>query len=180
MQAHEDRRSDHEVDALARVIGTDARYPGDPRGLDSGERASLARLDPEAPRPSQLGALAKVLIRSGLNPERWTAGAWQRWALIAQGIALSGHDGHRSLGESLFDAGVSEARVTRLLTARGDALRQNVPRVVRLMAARGQPPNWRELADLILLDGSDEVAAEACRLRIASRYYTAHHRVSND
>lgn len=142
----------------------------------TGERAALARLQPEALQPHELAALSRALLAAGLSPESWRAETWPRWALIAQGIALAGHDGRRRLGEQLADAGVAESRVTRLLTTRGDAFRQSLPRLLRLLASKGVAPNWRELGELALKECSADrgqlEAAEALRLRIAGPYFT--------
>lgn len=143
----------------------------------TGDRAALARLQPEALQPHELAALARALLAAGLSPESWQAQTWPRWALIAQGIALAGHDGKLRLGEQLARAGVAESRVTKLLTSRGDAFRQLLPRLLRLMASKGVAPNWRELGELILLESSIERpqrdSAEALRLRIAGPYFSA-------
>lgn len=146
------------------------------RGTTStGDRAALARLQPDALRPHELAALSRALLAAGLAPESWHPDTWPRWALIAHGIALAGHDGSRPLGEQLAQAGVAESRVTKLLTSRGDAFRQGLPRLLRLMASKGVEPNWRELGELVLLDGSTDrqrqQAAEALRLRIAGPYF---------
>ena len=143
----------------------------------SGERAALARLHPEALQPHQLAALARALLAAGLAPEQWHADTWPRWALIAHGMALVGHDGKRKLGIQLEQAGVSESRVTKLLTARGVAFTQLLPRVLRLLASKGVSPNWRELGELVLNEGSGErshqIKAEEIRLRIAGPYFSA-------
>ncbi len=143
----------------------------------SGDRAALARLKPEALQPHQLAALAHALLNAGLSPEQWHADTWSRWALIAHGIALAGHDGKQALGKQLAQAGVSESRVTKLLTSRGDAFTQLLPRVLRLLASKGVPPNWRELGELVLKESSrhrnHQADAEAIRLRIAGPYFSA-------
>ncbi|MCW5221586.1 CRISPR-associated protein Cse2 [Verminephrobacter aporrectodeae subsp. tuberculatae] len=143
----------------------------------SGDRAALARLDPDALRPHELAALSRALLSAGLQPETWRAETWPRWALIAHGVALAGHDGAGRLGRQLAKADVSESRVTRLLTARGDAFRQLLPRILRLLASRGVQPNWYELGDLVLKEGSsqpdDAERAEQLRMRIAGPYFSA-------
>ena len=143
----------------------------------SGDRAALARLKPEALQPHQLAALARALLAAGLSPEQWHADTWPRWALIAHGMALAGHDGKQALGKQLAQAGVSESRVTKLLTSRGDAFAQLLPRVLRLLASKGVAPNWRELGDLVLKESSSlrkhQTDAEAIRLRIAGPYFSA-------
>jgi CRISPR system Cascade subunit CasB len=140
------------------------------------ERAALARLDPDALLPHQMAALAKGLIQAGLDPDQWQSQAWGRWALIAHGMALAGHDGKGRLGEQMARAGVSESRVTKLLTSRGDAFVQIVPRLLRLLASKGVKPNWYELGRLILkeqaLDSESQDDAETLRLRIAGAYFS--------
>jgi CRISPR system Cascade subunit CasB len=143
----------------------------------SGERAALARLQPEALQPHQLAALARALLAAGLSPEQWHADTWPRWALIAHGMALAGHDGKQKLGKQLASAGVSESRVTKLLTSRGDAFTQLLPRVLRLLASKGVAPNWRELGELVLKESSSlrssQADAEEIRLQIAGPYFSA-------
>lgn len=164
------------VARLARVIARPERFRGDASALDRGEQAALSRLDPNAPRPHQIGALAHALVLAGITPDHWQAETWQRWALLAHGMALAGHDDATRLGEQLARAAVSESRITRLLTSRGEAFRQQVPRLLRLMASRGVAPNWIELGALILATDRDEACAETLRLRIAGNYYAAAHR----
>ena len=143
----------------------------------SGERAALARLQPDSLQPHQLAALARALLAAGLSPEQWHADTWPRWALIAHGMALAGHDGKQKLGKQLAHAGVSESRVTKLLTSRGDAFKQFLPRVLRLLASKGVAPNWRELGELVLIESSTQrqhqVQTEEIRLQIAVPYFSA-------
>ncbi|MBK6591276.1 MAG: type I-E CRISPR-associated protein Cse2/CasB [Burkholderiales bacterium] len=142
----------------------------------SGDRAALARLKPEALQPHQLAALARALSAAGLAPEQWHADTWPRWALIAHGMALAGHDGKQKLGRQLAHAGVSESRVTKLLISRGDAFTQLLPRVLRLLASKGVAPNWRELGELVLKESSSlrssQADAEELRLQIAGPYFS--------
>lgn len=142
----------------------------------TGDHAALARLKPEALQPHQLAALARALTAAGLAPEQWHADTWPRWALVAHGMALAGHDSKQKLGRQLAHAGVSESRVTKLLTSRGDAFTQLLPRVLRLMASKGVAPNWRELGELVLKEGSSlrssQGDAEEIRLQIAGPYFS--------
>jgi CRISPR system Cascade subunit CasB len=140
-----------------------------------GERAAIARMNPREPMPHQLAALARAAVAAKLTPEAWPAAAWQHWALIAQGMALAGHDVKHSLGDQLALAGVAESRVTKLLTARGDAFLQGLPRILRLMASKGVAPNWTELGRLVLKESSQET--ENLRLQIAGRYFSAQARL---
>lgn len=167
-------RQESPISRLARLIGRSARFDSDAHGLDSGERAALARLDPDNDlRPHQIAALSRALVYAELTPENWHPDTWRRWTLIAHGMALAGHDGSRGLGVQLSEADVSESRVTKLLTARDDAFRQLLPRLLRLLASKEKPPNWHELGSLILNEGHNEEEAEAIRLRIAGRYFSA-------
>lgn len=147
------------------------------RNAGPGDRAALARLDPEALRPHEIAALSRALLAAGLEPETWRSETWPRWALIAHGMALAGHDAKGRLGRQLALAGVAESRVTRLLTARGEAFRQLLPRLLRLLASKGVQPNWFELGELILREGSldrdDASRAEQLRMRIAGPYFSA-------
>ncbi|WP_039960592.1 type I-E CRISPR-associated protein Cse2/CasB [endosymbiont of Riftia pachyptila] len=162
------------ITRLARIIGQAARFSGDAHGLDNGERAALARLDPDGDlRPHQIAALTRALIYAGLEPEGWRPETWRRWALIAHGMALAGHDGNQSLGQQLSTAKVAESRVNRLLTARGDAFRQLLPRLLRLLASKEVAANWYEFGRLILQEGKDEQKAEEIRMKIASHYFSA-------
>jgi CRISPR system Cascade subunit CasB len=142
----------------------------------AGDRAALARLQPEALTTHQLAALARALLAAGLAPDEWHADSWPRWALIAHGMALAGHDGKQRLGLQLAQAGVSESRVTKLLTSRGDAFTQLLPRVLRLLASKSVQPNWRELGTLVLnqdsRDSQKQASAEATRLAIAGPYFS--------
>lgn len=143
---------------------------------DTGTRAALARLNPDALQPHQVAALARGLITAGLSPETWQPATWKRWALIAHGISLAGHS-KGSFGKQLSDAGVSEPRVTKLLVSRGDAFLQIIPRLLRLLASKQVQPNWYTLSELIRKNDSQDTAvqeeAEALRLRIAGDYFSA-------
>jgi len=161
------------IGKLARIIGQAARFDGDLYGLGMGEQAALARLDPDGEwRPHQVAALSRVLIHAGLDPEHWSLQAWRRWALISHGIALTGQAAG-ALGAQLQAADISESRVTKLLTARGDAFRQLLPRLLRLLASKEVAPNWHQLGGLILSEGRNEEKAEAIRMQIAGRYFSA-------
>ena len=159
--------ADHPIGKLAGFIDR----------ADPGTRAALARLDPEAMRPHQIAALSRALIQAGLSPDTWHPNTWKRWALVAHGMALAGHDGKGRIGSQLATAGVAEARVTKLLVSRGDAFLQIVPRLLRLLASKQVKPNWCDLSKLIHKNDAKEVTdqeeAEALRLRIAGDYFSA-------
>jgi CRISPR system Cascade subunit CasB len=143
---------------------------------DPGSRAALSRLDPDAMRPHQMAALSRALIGAGMSPEKWNPAIWKHWALIAHGIALAGHR-KGSLGNQFAEAGVSEARVTKLLVSRGDAFLQIVPRLLRLLASRQVQPNWYAFGALIRHndseDSHEQAKVEALRLHMAGQYFSA-------
>jgi CRISPR system Cascade subunit CasB len=136
---------------------------------------ALKRFDPNAQTltTEQVAALISAFKRAKLMYDDWNLNRWLCWAFIAHGIALAGHDGgkKRRFGRQLDEAGVSEARLTRLLDARGDAFFQTLPRVLRLMSSKGVKPNWVELAVLVLNENG--AVADETRIRIARDYYTA-------
>lgn len=143
---------------------------------------ALNRFNPnsEGVSDAQWGAVSRAADRAKLEWERWgdNPDPWLRWALIAHGISLTGHDGgeHSHFGRQLFKAGVSEARVTRLLDARGNAFTQTLPRLLRLLASKGVAVNWVELGTLVLNEGaSDQKSqriAESVRYRIAGYFFS--------
>lgn len=144
---------------------------------DPGTRAALARLDPQAMRPHQIAALSRALIEAGLSPDTWNPNTWKRWALVAHGMALAGHDSKGRVGSQFANAGVAEARVTKLLVSRGDAFLQIMPHLLRLLASKQVKPNWYDLSQLIQKNDAKESAlqqeAEDLRLRIAGDYFSA-------
>lgn len=165
-------QSPNPIARLARIIGQAARFPGDAYGLGTGERAALARMDPDAMRGHQVAALSRALIQAEMAPETWKPETWRRWALIAHGMALAGHNGNAALGVQLCHADVAESRVSKLLTARGDAFTQLIPPLLRLLSSRDVAPNWNELGRLILNENNDLQRAEEIRMKIASRYFS--------
>lgn len=152
-----------------------------------GDLAELRRMDPDEP---DAAVVWRLLARYDLlgSPQ-----VENKWALILHGMALmtstgtgdgtgrSAHDGAMPVGRAIFSGGDSQrrsayysgSRLNRLLTARGPILRTLLARMFRMLAAAGQPFNWREMAAFILNQGNDEEAAEQGRRRIAREYYRA-------
>ena len=103
-----------------------------------------------------------------------------RWAAITQAIAIltpkgrdsggrSAHDGSKPMGRALAHAKVSELRLARLLSARGEMRRSLVVRLCRRLAATGTAPfDLRTLARFLLFDEGDREAQ-----KIARDYYRA-------
>ena len=149
-----------------------------------GDLAELRRMDPATPN-------AAVFWRLMARHDLPASTNWEnRWALILHGIALMTHrtssttSAHKEdipVGRALFQGGASnrresfysEARLGRLLAARGAMLHTLLIRTFRMLAAAHQCFNWDEMAQFILADGHDESRAERARRKIAREYYRA-------
>jgi CRISPR system Cascade subunit CasB len=132
----------------------------------TGDRAALRRMVPAQPIPL-------TFYRFALNycPSNWQ---YQRddWLAITAGIALmspAAHDPRVGLGAALARHGYSEARLERLLGARGEVRRILFLRAVRFLAAKVQPFNWVEGARFLLT--SDAEKREELNFRIARDFY---------
>lgn len=137
----------------------------------TGDLAMLRRLDPDMPEG---GAFFRVLAGATLGRPpaidslpRWALAAWA-FAHGPERLELRG-----SLGRALAEAKVSEARVNRLLAARGGAFRYQMQRMVRILTHAGQRLPVLDVGLLVLMDGRDEKAAEQQRRRIARDYWYA-------
>lgn len=148
--------------------------PGE-RGLGPGALAELRRLDPEHPG----GATFWKLVVQRLEPAGLLDGAperrallEQRWAVILAGMAITAglHQAGLRLGRALAQAEIAEARVTRLLRARGEKLHTAVRLLARQLASAAQPLDWNDLAWLVLSEGN-EAHEEEARRRIARDFY---------
>lgn len=143
-----------------------------------GERAALRRLDPEHPG-GRIAAVCRLLALCGWDVGGTPTDILSRWALILHALALMSapgrdpHDPRASAGGAIAESGLSEARFTRLLTARGLAFRDHVPRIARFLAAKGQRLDCRPLAELVFAHDRNEQKAEEIRLRLATQYYAA-------
>ncbi len=157
-----------------------------------GDLAELRRMDPDSPdAPAFWRLLAEQDLLGSPSVE-------SRWALILHGIALmtptsaagggsaTAHDGLNPVGRALYLGGdphrttalYAEARLGRLLTARGPMLRGLLARTFRMLGSKGVSFNWREMAQFILSADLDEVRAEQGRHRIARAYFETARRSS--
>ena len=147
--------------------------------------ADLRRMNPGSPAPA---AFWRHMAEAGLLDD---SNMEAMWLLILHGIALmtrpgtgdgqmcSAHDGGLPVGRALYLGGnvsrgtafYSEARLGRLLIARGPMLRMLLARAFRMLATAGVRFNWREMARFILNEGYDSGAAEQSRRLIAREYY---------
>jgi hypothetical protein len=142
--------------------------------------APLRRMAPEQ-WSTHLSALMPVLVKAGVPVQRIDAQDMARWASVVHLVAtLAGtagtmaHSASRPTGRVLFDTRFSEARLEKLLSARGTALADRMAQLARFLAANGGiPVDLRPLADLILSTDRDNGRAEIARLRIAGDYFGA-------
>lgn len=146
-------------------------------GRDSfgtGPLADLRRIDPKSAAQGS-AALHRLLAR--YVPDSWLGGDnLNRWTLLVHLLALGAPDLHRGgapIGASLFSAGYSEGRLTRLLEARAAELNVVLPRMVRFLVSKSERLQPYELGRLILRGENDTE-----RLRIARDYYRAEARKS--
>ncbi len=155
--------------------------------LPTGIRASMRRMSPER-WSLRTAELLPVLVRSRIRVDALDPDSAARWAALVHLVAvLSGtsneraHADRRRTGAVLLEAGYSEARLSRLLSARGAVLRIQVARLARFLRAKGgQPLDLRPLAELVLNEGRDEAKAEEARLIIARGYYAAADRAARE
>ena len=159
--------------------GKIVRLAGGIARLEPGPAASLRR-DPLAGSGS--AAFWHLMATHGIHPrKRWL----KRWAAVTQAIAIltpkgrgdsdshkgSPHDGANPMGMALHQAGITEQRLARLLSARGGMRRDLVVRTCRRLASKETVRfDLRTLALFVLSE--DESAARW----IARHYYAAHFR----
>jgi CRISPR system Cascade subunit CasB len=140
------------------------------RALNAAERrgdlAELRRLDPERPSsPAYFRIVTKVAPDS-------PPPAMRRFGQLLQILALKPEALIPwSLGKTMAEAGISESRVQRLLSARGSTFDEQVRLIARRLANFGRLP-YREIGRLLLArEESEEI--EEIRLRIARDYWRA-------
>jgi CRISPR system Cascade subunit CasB len=132
------------------------------RGERRGDLAELRRLDPHQPAaPAFFRILVRIAPEAGID-------AMRRYARYLAIVALKPEVLTKDrLGVVMAATGISESRVQRLLTARGDALNVQLRLIARRLANSGNLP-WPAFYDLLL---RDENQADAARLRIARDYW---------
>ena len=135
----------------------------------AGHLAALRRLDPERPDGQAFWWLVGHHAPEAFdNPHAASA-----LAAVVRGMAIAHPfhrplDGRRRLGEALAEAEVSELRLLRLLRLPRDELPDELRRLARLMAAKGDMGrfDWSDAFDLLFRRDGEEV-----RHRIARDYY---------
>ena len=137
----------------------------------TGDRAELRRLKPDDPG----GAAFWSIVVRHLDPELPVGDrrddALRRWAVILRALAtLTGlHNPGRRFGSVLAQAGVSEARLNKLLRVSGEALWDLVRAVTHQLSSAGMPVDLTGFAYMVLSDG--RANEQAVRQHIANDYY---------
>lgn len=152
---------------LPDTIGRLASLLGSPH-FPAGDRASLRRWSPGQPVPL---AFYRLWLRHFEDdpPHESRIGTWMG---IVWGIATLGPDSHsasRPLGQALADAGFSEERLERLLSAPDEIRIDMFISAVRYLAAKDAQFDWTEAATFLLT--TDAGKRELINRRIAQQYY---------
>jgi len=141
---------------------------------EPGDLARLRRLDPDLPEGAPFWWLVARHAPAAFEDER----AASALAIVLQGMAIM-HPFHvvqgerRTLGQALAASDVNEMRLLRLLRLRRADMPEEVRRLARLMASRGEDGrfDWADIFDLVYWrDG------EKTRRRIARDYYRTRYR----
>ena len=187
-QATETENTESWPDRAARLAGIIAHYPVHNRG----DLAQLREVDAEQPDTAAFWRLTNQ-HQLGMTPD-----TERRWALILKCIALltpngnredriqSAHQQRRSLGQALFlgpdeqreSPLCHEKRMEQLVSSQGKSFRSNLANIVRMLAQQGAQLDCRELARVILAEGSNREGHRRNMQRIARDYYRAEHRSS--
>jgi CRISPR system Cascade subunit CasB len=148
------------VPALAAVLRAE-HFP-------TGERAALKRMGLDGPAPLAFHSFMLHHVDSAWQAESWTP----EWRALICSLAIQrdgGFDPSKPLGQVLAEAGFSEYRLERLLSAGGETLRSLALRAARQVAAKGASTDWRQLADLLF--SRNREIRESVNRRIARDYY---------
>lgn len=156
----------------------------------AGIAGAIARLDPGPAAQLRRGPLAEVgapafwLLLSRFDLMTF-ARDLEGWAAVLQGMAIltskgrdrgkpSAHDPAMPVGRALSEAGFSELRLLRLLSAPGETRRDLALRACRMLARKSARIDWRQMARLILFGD------QATSRRIAEHYYSTLDRAAPD
>lgn len=138
---------------------------------DAGTLAALRRALPASPPASfyrvTVGILDDLLPESGKLRDLVEA----RWVVVVSAMARAtpGLLAPVPLGQAIALAGVAEMRLLRLLEAHDEQLADIVRNVVHQLVQKGQPFDPKDLADLVLYDGTEH--EKATRRRVARDFY---------
>ncbi|MBL8787542.1 MAG: type I-E CRISPR-associated protein Cse2/CasB [Deltaproteobacteria bacterium] len=164
-------RIQHVVNQLAALFDKAGEFAG----ITSGDAAALRRMREGEVEPAAFWRLAVTVLEpeglvSSLEAER----AWRTIiGLMARAASL--HKPSIKLGAALEIAGCSEARVTRMLDAKGQSLEPALRGLVHQLASQSVKFNHAELARLVLTEfvpGLRRDWAET-RRRVARAYFAS-------
>lgn len=160
--AHEDTSS---LASLIQQIAVDLA------GADNGTLAELRRLHPDAPGGRAFWRIVVTRLEPDLPVGDKRDEALRRWAVILRALAtLHGlHNPGQRFGTVLAKAGVSEARLNKLLRVSGEALWDAVGAVTHQLGSAGAPVDLTGFAYLVLSDGRPH--EREVRQHIANDYY---------
>lgn len=149
----------------------------------TGELAALRRLDPDRPAAGAFfRLLANEVPESLARPELRRRWGLVVWAMAQSPDALSERPLEQALAQPVGAGSpvISEARVNRLLAARGVTFRAQLRLIVRMLTSAGVPLPYRDLARFVFAESRDERTAEELRLRIARDYWRTRPRENGD
>ncbi|TSE20599.1 CRISPR type I-E CasB/Cse2 [Tepidimonas alkaliphilus] len=148
------------VGRLAAIIGA-RHYP-------AGDRSALRRWAPGQPVPLAFYRLWLRHVGADL-PAQYQTEAWMliAWAIVTLGEKA--HDPQRPWGQALAEAGFSEGRLERLLSAPADVRADLFVQAVRFLAAKDERFDLVEAA--LYLVTEDEAKREGLARRIAQAFY---------
>lgn len=155
------------VHGIARRLGHDD-YP-------AAHLAQLRRLDPSRPDSAAFWLLVSRFAEPAFDDER----AERALAIAVNGMAIA-HPFHFAervpLGAAMADAEISEARLLRLLRTGSAQLPEEVRRLARLMASKGEAGrfDWHDVFKLAFHPDADWP-----RRQIAKDYYRRQYNLQN-
>ena len=123
------------------------------RGLDNGSHAEIRR--------GQINGELWVLL-SSIDEAKDDVGPWH---IVVQCIAIAGQN-DVPFGLALRDIGLSDARITRLLDAKPEAVPDMLLRIARRMTSQDVSADWTFAYRLMVTPDNDP------RYHIARKYYT--------
>ena len=182
----DERRADERLD-LGKVVGGIARRLAE-EDYPSGHLAALRRLESDRPAGAAFWRLVADYAPALFDDERGqrvNERDQRVLAAVVRGMAVAHPfhqplSGRRSLGTALAEAGVAEARLLRLLRLGRDELPEELRRLARMIASKGDPGrfDWADAA--WLLATADGEAGETVRRRIARDFYRTSYTKQHD
>ena len=140
------------------------------RHSDSATLAALRRADPAAPPMEFYRLSVRVLDDILPGDGRDRSKIETQWLLIMSSMARSFDLWSRvDLGQAMARAKVAEARVVKLLEARGNGLADILRTIVHQLVQKGQSFDPVDIAKLVLSEGSD--TEKDIRRKIARNFY---------